>query len=82
MVESLLRSVTEQDIQDLGQGLLRQALKGDMEAAKLVLKYNVREPAKAPPSEDIEVEELKRRAEVRKLKKIEEFDNQKYGMDA
>jgi hypothetical protein len=78
---ALLRSVTEDDIRNLGQGLLRQALKGDLEAAKLVLKYTVGEPNKMPPSEDAEVDDLKRRAEVRKLKKLEEFDTQLYGDD-
>lgn len=78
---ALLQSVSEDDIRDLGQGLLRLALKGDLEAAKLVLKYTVGEPNKMPPAEECEIDELKRRAEVRKLKKLEDFDNQLYGPD-
>lgn len=71
---ALLKSVTVEDIRRLGQSLLAKAIAGDIESAKLLLKYLIGEPAKAEPLEAVEENALERESRLRRLRLDDEAE--------
>jgi hypothetical protein len=62
--QQFLAAVTEDHVRQLAEGLLRQALDGDLGAAKLVLQYALGAPLAAPDPDRLDLDEIRLLQEV------------------
>lgn len=76
---ALIAAISPEDIAALAQALLRNALGGDLESTKILLRYAIGEPVRMEAPEVVEENDLERRGRLRRLRESDERDERLYG---